>query len=73
MRIVEDASEKVAQAGNHADRFIISFLANQAAIPVQGVEQEVRFNLPSKRLKPGRGKLFVQARSFCLLQSQSLA
>ena len=67
MRIIEDAAEKVAQAGNHADRFIVSFLANQCRDSMKRVEEEVRFNLPSKRLKSCGGKLLVEARSFCLL------
>ena len=73
MRIIEDASKKVAQASDHVDRFIVSLLANECRNSMKSVEEEVRFDLAPKRLKSRGGQLLIQASSFRLLQRQSLS
>ena len=64
--ILQHAAEKVAQAGHHAHRCIVSFLAYQSCDGIERIEEEVGLDLPPQGIELRFRKLLVEARGFCL-------
>ena len=64
--ILQHAAEKIAQAGNHAHRCIVSFLAYQSCDGIERIEEEVGLDLPPQGIELRFRELLVEARGFCL-------
>jgi len=69
--LVEHVTEEVAEAGDHGEGGFFAAFAHETGDGVEGVEEEVGFDLLAEGVELGFGELLVEARGFGLLLDEA--